>query len=95
MSSDRLSTLGPATRRLVEQIEAAEPTQRTPEFTRLRENLVSIQVCTSLSDEEATARANLVPSGTVHGWVLTEDPAAAPVACADHPDTHRHLVFEC
>lgn len=93
--TDRLATLSPATRRLVESIEAAEPTQHTPEFERIREDLCSIQVCTSLSDEDATARANLVPSGTSHGWVLTSDPVLAPVACAEQPDTHRHLIFEC
>lgn len=95
--TDRFAGKGlmPSTVRLIEQIEAAAPTQQTPEFTRLGEMLLSIQVCTSLSDEEATTRANLVPPGTSYGWQLSTDPALAPVPCDDNPDTHRHLIFEC
>lgn len=65
------------------------------DFVRIQENLVSAQVCTSLSDEDATARMNLTPSGTSHGWQLTDDPDNGPVPCADEPDTRRHLVFVC
>lgn len=89
-----LNDLSPATRALVEQVEGAMPSQSTDEFTRLREGLFNVQVCTSLTDEEATARVNLVPSGTAYGWQLTTDPDAQPVACADQPATHRHLLFE-
>ena len=89
-----LDNLAPSTRRLVETVEAAAPSQQTPEFTRLREGLFDAQVCTSLSDEEATERMNRVPSGTSNGWQLTTDPYLAPVACLDNPDTHRHLTFE-
>ncbi|KAB1119074.1 hypothetical protein [Micromonospora aurantiaca (nom. illeg.)] len=42
------------------------------------------QACTSLSDEDATARMNLLPPGTSGGWQLTTDPA-----------NHRHLIFGC
>ncbi|MEV7265632.1 hypothetical protein AB0N38_18955 [Micromonospora aurantiaca] len=90
-----LDQLSPATRRRVEAVEAAAPTQQTPEFTRLWEHLLYAQACTSLSDEDATARMNLLPSGTSGGWQLTTDPANAPVACADNPTTHRHLIFGC
>lgn len=84
----------PSTRKLVEQVEAATPRQHTPEFTRLMEGLFNVQVCTSLDDAEATARVNEVPSGTSNGLRLTTDVRMAPVACADKPDTHRHLIFD-
>ena len=96
--TDRLAGLQPETRALVEQIEAAEPSQKTPEFTRLNEGLVALRVCTSLSDEDATARANLLPPAGFDGdlrWEITTEPKLAPVACANNPDTHRHLVFNC
>mgnify|MGYP001301199921 CR=1 FL=1 len=94
MSENTVPELSPKTRALIAQVEAAAPGQQTPEFTRLREGLFDAQVCTSLSDEEATARMNEVPSGTSGGWQLTTDPDLAPVACADNPSTHRHLIFE-
>jgi hypothetical protein len=46
------------------------------------------------TDEEATERANEVPSGTRHGWVLNLREGFGPLPCADRPDTHRHLMFE-
>jgi hypothetical protein len=95
MSTDRFAGLRPETRALIERTEAAMPTQRTPEFTRLQEGIFNVQVCTSLSDDEATERVNLMPPGTTHGWQLSAEPDQAPVPCDDKPDTHRHLVFEC
>jgi len=86
--------VSPATQQLVEAVTAAMPRQTSPEFTRLSEGLFDAQVCTSLSDEDATARMNEVPSGTSYGWQLTTDADRAPVACADQPATHRHLIFE-
>lgn len=86
--------LSPETRALIQRTQAAMPSQQTPEFTRLREFLLNAQACTSLTDDEATARMNVIGSGTTHGWRLTEDPELAPVPCADNPDTHRHLIFE-
>ena len=90
-----LDNLSPATRQLVETMEAAAPRQNTPEFVRLGEGLCYARACTSLPDAEATARMNEVPSGTSHGWQLCTEPQAAPVPCEDNPSTHRHLVFEC
>lgn len=87
--------LRPETRALVEQVNANMPSQQTPEFTRLSERLLSIQACTSLSDKEATERVNRVPCGSTNGWQLSTDPKLAPVACADNPSTHRHVIFEC
>ena len=78
---------------LVQQVEANRPSQSTPEFARLSEKILGVQVCTSLSDEEATERVNLVPAGTTNGWVLSERPEHAPVPCDDRPETHRHLIF--
>jgi hypothetical protein len=95
MTEDRLADLSPETRALIERTEAAMPSQRTDEFTRIRETVFNVQACTSLSDEEATERVNLMPSGTTYGWQLSTEPDHAPVPCNDKPDTHRHLVFEC
>lgn len=90
-----MATLPPHLVAFVDQMQAGLKQQQTLEFFRLRENLVSVQVCTSLSDEDATVRMNLTPSGTTHGWQLTDDPDNGPIPCADDPDTHRHLVFVC
>ena len=87
--------LSPETRALIDRIEAASPGQKTPEFTRLSEHVFNIRVCTSLSDEDATVRANEMPPGTTYGWQLSTVPECAPVPCADNPSTHRHLIFEC
>lgn len=87
--------LHPETRALIERVETAMPGQKTPEFTRLKETMLHIQVCTSLSDEEATGRANELPPADTLSWELSADPSLAPVPCADNPETHRHLIFEC
>lgn len=89
-----MNDISPATQQLITTMTAAAPGQHSPEFTRLREGLFDAQVCTSMNDEDATARMNEAPSGTSNGWTLTTDPDLAPVACADQPATHRHLIFE-
>ena len=90
-----MTELRPETRALIAHIDANIDSQNTPEFMRIKESLLWIQACTSLSDEDATARINIIPAGTTYGWQLTEDPDGAPVPCEDKPDTHRHLIFEC
>lgn len=90
-----MSTLEPRIAALADQMQAGLAEQQGPDFERLSERLLSIQVCTSLSDEDATTRMNLTASGTTHGWQLSVEPANAPVPCADKPDTHRHLIFDC
>ncbi|MEO3922666.1 hypothetical protein ABGB07_02105 [Micromonosporaceae bacterium B7E4] len=95
--SDNLS---PATRDLIARVEAAVPTQQTPEFTRYAEGLVCVSVCTSLPDDAATARINLMPPMGDRGeWVLSEaaefaDGSPHPNPCDINPQTHRHLLFE-
>lgn len=95
IDADKLADLSPETRDLVRKVETAMPSQSTDEFTRIRETLLNVQVCTSLTDEEASERANLMPSGTRFGWTLSENPDLAPVPCMERPETHRHLIFEC
>lgn len=90
-----MNDLSPELQAVVDRTQAALPSQETDEFTRLRETLLGVQACTSLSDEEATERVNRLPSGTMNGWQLTTDPDLAPVPCQDRPETHRHLIFEC
>ena len=92
--------LSPATRELLATMEAAAPLMDTPEFTRYTEGIFGATVCTSLDDAEALARMNLAPSGTRHGWQMsdqTEFPGGPPhpCPCEDKPDTHRHIYFEC
>lgn len=77
------------------EMEAAVKAREGDDFHVIAEHLLYLQVCTTLDDEAATARANTVPSGTSHGWVLCAGEGRAPVRCADHPETHRHLLFEC
>lgn len=67
--------------------------QTTEEFCRTREYTNAVLVCTSLSDDEATARINLVPSGAADDWRLNRLPGGHPRTCPDEPDTHRHVVF--
>ena len=88
-----MSNLSPRLQAFVDQMEAGLADQERDDFQRLQEMLLSVQVCTSLPDEEATARMNLTPSGTSGGWQLSEE--LKPVPCAAHPDTHRHLIFDC
>lgn len=90
-----MSDLRPETRELIEKVEAAAPRQHTPKFERIRESLLYVQACTSLSDEDAADRMNELPSGTSGGWMLITEGDNAPVPCADKPETHRHLLFEC
>lgn len=56
--------------------------------------LLYSRCCTDLSDEEATERMNLVPSGTRHGWQLVAEEEAPRSACDEKPG-FRHLLFEC
>lgn len=87
--------LSPRLLAMVDQMQAGLDEQKGDDFERLKEGLFNAQVCTSLSDDEAAARMNLTPSGTSHGWQLTDEVSQQPVPCADRPATHRHLIFEC
>jgi hypothetical protein len=73
----------------------SESTQESEEFCRIHEGLFEVVVCTSLTDEEATERVNLVPSGTVGGWKLFTGPGVSQRPCDTDPGTHRHIAFEC
>lgn len=72
-----------------------------PAFDVLAVGIVAASVCTSLSDEEATARLNETePTRISSGWALSEDPTFAdgspnPQPCSLKPETHRHLLFNC
>lgn len=90
-----MAALEPRLQAFVDQMEAGLAAQKDDDFERIGEGLCWARACTSLSDADATARMNLTPSGTSHGWQLTDEPNAQPVPCADKPQTHRHLVFEC
>ena len=71
-----------------------------PEFTAYAMGLCFASVCTTLTDEEATARLNVEsPTGIESQWRVS--PAATfarggpnPGLCEESP-AHRHLLFEC
>lgn len=94
-TTDRLADLSPQTRALVEQIDAAQPLMKSDEFEVISEDLFYRRACTTMSDEDATTRVNLWPSGTSNGWTLCTAEGQAPVPCNDKPETHRHLMWEC
>lgn len=94
---DKVSDLPPAigpgvgTRTMLELLHQNAPGHRTDEFVMREISMFWAQACTTLSDEEALARARTVPSGSSGGWIRSQHPA---VPCSDRPDTHRHLMFE-
>lgn len=70
------------------------------EFVVYSHGLIYASVCTSLSAEEATTRINeLYTAGTTNGWKLADESfrtgEANPHPCHDHPDTHKHYLFNC
>lgn len=71
------------------------------EFTAYSVGIVSASVCTSLPVEAATARLNQEhPTGISSKWELSKDTTFAggepmPCICPDHPETHKHLLFNC
>lgn len=104
MTSTDYSDLAPETRAILARSEEVAPLMKTPEFEHLGPpkggalaTLLFTRACTSLSNEDATARINLMPPMGDHGeWVLlTEEGDGGPVACQDKPETHRHLMWEC
>lgn len=63
--------------------------------------MVYASVCTSLSDKEATKRLNAEhPTGISSQWAVSKsatfrDGRPNPCPCEQHPETHRHILFEC
>jgi hypothetical protein len=59
------------------------------------QHVITAQVCTRLTDEEAAQWLTTVrPPGTeTNRWYPSEH--TAPVACEQFPDTHRHVIVEC
>ncbi len=78
------------------------PFQRpVKEFTAYSVGFVCASVCTSLSVDEATERLNKeYPTGISSQWKLSTDTVFAsgtpmPCICPDHPETHKHYLFNC
>lgn len=70
------------------------------EFTIYSNGICFCSVCSSLSPEETEMRINREnPSGTLGGWLLTEDDFMDgdpnPVPCNENPETHKHYLFAC
>lgn len=70
-------------------------------FTAYAVGVCNASVCTSLSDDEATARLNLEHPTGIGPWFVAADSHFAdgthtnPCPCEDKPDTHRHILFHC
>lgn len=66
------------------------------DFEIIFESVLSMQACTTLTDEELADYR--LPSGTSNGWTRwTENlpfGVEAAVPCADH-EGRRHVLFEC
>jgi hypothetical protein len=69
----------------------------THDFLVVREGFLNLVACTSLSDEEAQTRVPV--SGTSYGWHISErgfsDTGSPYGECAEYPETHRHILFDC
>lgn len=70
------------------------------DFTVYVLGLCTASACTSLTDEEASARINLEhPTGIDSSWEVSKEAfstgEANGMTCRDNPATHRHLLFEC
>lgn len=67
------------------------------DFQVYAQGLCYASVCTSLTNEQATA--HMGPSGTSRGWQVSDEnfadgtPNGSP--CPEHPETHRHVLFDC
>lgn len=81
--------LSPQTQRLIADVHAWFEANGD-QIAVVREGIFCAVICTDLSDEEADARMATRP-GSRGGWPRADEPT---VACEDHPDTHRHIVYD-
>lgn len=70
------------------------------EFVIYSEGIVCASVCSSLPIEEVKARMAAHFTGTSSQWTLSEDPTFKggepnPCPCNEHPETHKHYLFNC
>lgn len=71
------------------------------DFIAYAVGLCCASVCTSLPIEEATKRLNTEhPTGVTSLWEPSKDPTFSggqsnPCPCDQHPDTHKHYLFNC
>lgn len=80
------------------------PTSETPvplAFTAYSVGLCFASVCTTLTDDEAATRLNAEhPTGIPSPWrpsaqLTFAQGGSNPGPCDTHPETHRHVLFEC
>lgn len=82
----------------IDEIVAA--LERGDEFVAYAVGLLCMSVCTSLTPEEATQRLNMEhPTGITSRWAVADEEFAGgesnPCPCPDHPETHKHYLFNC
>lgn len=69
-----------------------------PKIIKMRESLLSMQICTTIPPEEKhlindeLKKCGLSISGTSRGWMLEE--SIEPVKCADYED-RWHYICTC
>ena len=95
LPDELLQTLDTAeVRAHLEGLNAALPLFARDDFARIAESFVDMLVCTSMTDEQVTAHAVRLPSGTSGGWRLDEQQPEPPAGrCPNLPATRRHLVL--
>jgi hypothetical protein len=70
------------------------PTKQEHGFEVIKMNLLNLQVCSSLQQDEIEARVNrFFSSGTQNGWRLETEGNRAPVECAN--GGAKHYLFTC
>ncbi len=74
------------------------PSANPPEFVVYSDGIVYQSVCSSLGDEETLQRMQGTVSGTSNGWQFAKEPfrngEPNPCPCDQHPETHKHYLFE-
>lgn len=69
------------------------------DFTAYSVGLCYASVCTSLSDDETTARLNAERPTGIGPWRIADEAFANgdpnPRPCDQNPGTHRHVLFNC
>lgn len=76
--------------RMVELVERHIDLMDTDEFRIIKDGFMDQEVCTSLGDDDAQARANLIPPKDGMLWQIS---VGETISCYHNRRTHRHMVM--
>lgn len=76
--------------RMVEMLDEYIDLMTTDEFTIIKDGFMDQEVCTSLPDFQAEARANLIPPKDGMLWQIS---TGETISCYHNRRTHRHMVM--